>query len=227
MVLQTPFLISVFAIFLACFTSLLILLYRSKKHGSIHSSSKPSYFALHYAPTVIGTITTILWRTIISNFNRLTPYMSMAGSARNQTWRKTMGAAYFPWFCIDCGAGHWKLMAASIQTDIMLWIIPLKSALFIGTADSIEGGWEIRFSPNVAIALIVIYALMACSTLALLIDLWGRRTELKWDPVFIADKLVLLRGSDILNDFDGLDTMNSETINRLGGYFYDGRKWYY
>ena len=51
-----------------------------------------------------------------------------------------------------------------------------------------------------------------------------RRKGLKWDPVSIADKLVLLRGSDILNDFAGLDTMNRKMINILGR----GRcKWYY
>ena len=130
-----------------------------------------------------------------------------------------MGAAYFPWLYIDYGAGHWKLIAAFVRTVIMVWIIPLKSALFVGTVDSIEGGWEIQFSPNVAKALIVIYALLACSTLALLVNLWGRQTGLKWDPVSIADKLVLLRGSDILNDFGGLDTMDSETINKLGRIF--------
>ena len=138
-----------------------------------------------------------------------------------------MGAAYFPRLNIDLRSGHWMLRALSIQTTIMVFVMPLKSTLFISTADPIEGGWEVRFSPNVAIALIVIYALLVFLTLALLVNLWSRQTGLKWDPISIADKLVLLRGSDTLSDFDGLDTMDWKTINRLGGYFYDGSKLYF
>ena len=215
-VLRPSFLIFVLVFFLACFSCLFVLLYRSKKHGSIHLLSKPSYFALHYSPTVIGTITKILWQTITSNFYRLTPYMSMAGSSRNQTWEKTMGAAYFPYLYVNYRRGHWMLLAAFVSQIIMVLILPLKSSLFISTGDPIQGGWEIRFSPHVAEALLFIYALLACLTLALVINLWGRQTGLRWDSVSIADKLALFHGSDILNDFDGLDSMDRKTINRLG-----------
>ena len=92
----------------------------------------------------------------------------------------------------------------------MIFILPLKSVLFISTGDPIQGVWEIRFSPHVAEALLLIYALLACLTFTLVISLWGRRTGLKWDSITIADKLVLFRGSDVLNDFDGLDTMGRE-----------------
>ena len=218
MVLRPPFLIFVLVSLLACFASLLTLLCQSKKHGSIYLSSKPSYFAVHYSPIVIGTITKILWQTIISNYYRLTPYMSMAGSGRNQTWRKTMG----PLIPFYLGTGHWMILVTHVSRLIMMFILPLKSVLFNSIGDPIRGGWKIRISPHVAQALLFIYALLAYLTLALVISLWGRRTGLKWDPVTIADKLVLLRGSDILNDFDGLDSMDGETIKTLGKC-----KWYY
>ena len=101
----------------------------------------------------------------------------------------------------------------------MVSIIPLKSALFISTGGPNQGRWEIQISPPVAIALLPLYALLACSTFALIINLWGRRTGLRWDLVSIADKLALFHGSDILDDFDGLDTMDREGINK--------RKWSY
>ena len=103
MVLRSPFLIFVLIFFLGCFTSMFTVLYLSKKDGSIHFSSKPSY-AVHYLPAVIGTTTKLLWLAITSDLKRLTPYMSMAEPGRNQWWN-TMGAAYFPLFCIDFGTG--------------------------------------------------------------------------------------------------------------------------
>ena len=104
----------------------------------------------------------------------------------------------------------------------MLSIIPLKSVLFISTGDPYQGRWEVQIYSPVAIALLSVYALLACSTLALIINLWGRRTGLRWDLVSIADKLALFRGSDILDDFDGLDIMDRKTIKKLGKC-----KWYY
>ena len=103
MVLRSPFLIYVLIFFLGCFTSMFTVLYLSKKDGSIHFSSKPSY-AVHYLPAVVGTTTKLLWLAITSDLKRLTPYMSMAEPGRNQ-WRNTMGAAYFPLFCIDFRTG--------------------------------------------------------------------------------------------------------------------------
>ena len=219
MVLRPSFLIFFLMVVLACFSYLFALLYRSKKHGSIYLLSKPSYFAIHYSPIVIGTVTKMLWRTITSDFYRLTPYMSMAGSSRNQTWDKTMGAAYFPYLIFNFRGIHWILLAAYVSQITMTFILPLKSVLFISTGDPIQGRWEIQFSPYAAEALLFSYALLACLTFALVINLWGRRTGLKWDSVTIADKLVLFRGSDILDDFDGLDTMGRERI------WY--RKWFY
>ena len=65
MVLRSPFLIFVLIFFLGCFTSMFTVLYLSKKDGSIHFSSKPSY-AVHYLPAVIGTTTGWLSRQILN-----------------------------------------------------------------------------------------------------------------------------------------------------------------
>ena len=222
MVLQPSFLIFVLVFLLTCFSCLFVLLYQSKKHGSIHLLSKPSYFTLHYSPTVIRTITKILWQTITSNFYCLMPYMSMAGSGPNQTWQKTMGAAYFPLFYLNFGTKHWMLLTAFASQVIMVFIIPLKFILFISTGNSIQGGWDIRISPHVALVLLFIYASLTCLMLALVINLWGRWTGLRWDSVSIADKLLLFHRSNILNDFDGLDTVDRKTIEKLGKC-----KWYY
>ena len=108
------------------------------------------------------------------------------------------------------------LFVAFALQNIMFYVISPKSSLFFGGRNSNDVGWEIQVSSDAAKALLFIYALLACSALALFVNLWGRRTGLKWDSVTIADKLALLRASDILNDFDGLGTMDKKTINRLG-----------
>ena len=192
-----------------------MLLWRDTKRGSIHSSIPASYFAIRYLPTVAGTITSLLWKTIRGNFTRMTPYMSMAARG-SQPWRRTLGAPYNSGLGIDWGGGHWLLVAVVVQQIILArFLVPLKSVLLTINPDSVRNGWETNISHGVAHALIVVYTILVCSTTAMIINLWNRPTGLKWDPTSIADQLVLLRGSDILEDFVYLDTEQRGRMNEL------------
>lgn len=104
--------------------------------------------------------------------------------------------------------------------------MPLKSVLFISQGDP-GRGWEAQVSSPVAHVLISIYVYLICLTLALLKALWGYWTGLKWNPVSIADQLVLLHGSDILDDFNGLDIVDWKTMDSLEGQVNTDSKWYY
>jgi hypothetical protein len=210
LVLRFSFLVSVLLFFLTCLIATITLLWRSQKHGSIHTSTHASYLAIRYLPTVAGTITSLLWKTIRGNFNRITPYISMA-THHGQTWRKTLAAPYLFSPAVDWGAGHWLLIAVIVQQIVLIQLIPLKSILLSNTP--VQNGWETEVSRGVAYTLVVIYIFLVCSTIAMIVNLWNCCTGLKWDPVSIADQLLLLHRSDILKDFAYFDTTSWETIN--------------
>jgi hypothetical protein len=132
-----------------------------------------------------------------------------------QTWRRTLGAPYYSGPSVDWGAGHLFLVVIVVQQIILAQLIPLKSVLLSITPDPTNNGWETRISHPVAYTLIGMYAILVCLTVVMIIGLWNLRTGLKWDPTSIADQLVLLRGSDILDDFAYFDTEPRERMNEL------------
>lgn len=65
----------------------------------------------------------------------------------------------------------------------------------------------------VLIPLIVIYGLVALLILAVMWTLRGQKsTGLRWDPVSIADHLMLFRHSNVLNYFEGTDLAEKDSI---------------
>ena len=77
-----------------------------------------------------------------------------------------------------------------------------------------DSGWEIVISPKIGFTLITIYALLILRTLTMLVTLWGRETGLKWDPTSVMDQLALVRGSNILPIFDGLEIHNRYELQK-------------
>lgn len=65
--------------------------------------------------------------------------------------------------------------------------------------------WTISIPGSSAKYLMFNYSVLFLIVLGLLIYLWDKRTGLKWDPVSLADHMMLLQGSNILEDFSGLE----------------------
>jgi hypothetical protein len=213
--LKSYILALVLTFFLVCQSSVIVLLYLKRKHGTIHYSLNPVHVTVRYLPMAIGQITTLIWVAIRDGLGRITPYMSMAaprsaGRSINPRWPRTIGAAYFPRMNFDLQSGHW-LYLAMFASNIPVHSIPtLQSVLLSTTSD--RGGWSTQVSTPIAYSLILIYSLLCCVTITMILRLWNRPTGLKWDPASIADQIALLHKSNIIWDFDSLETADRERV---------------
>ncbi|KAI9770740.1 MAG: hypothetical protein M1840_002990 [Geoglossum simile] len=213
-ILRAPFLFATIFFFLASTASLITLLHLTKTRGSIRYSSNIAHFATRYIPTVVGTITTIMWRAIATTLGRMTPYISLAanrnpGREHHSRGYRTVTAdcmapvRYFTAF--EFASRHWLYSTVAFSVYFPLAFVTSLKSTFLIVVPHGESGWDIRVSQPVTAVLIAIYLYFAVLTCIMVIRLWNRPTGLKWDPVSIADQVALFHGSNVLNDFNGLE----------------------
>lgn len=96
---------------------------------------------------------------------------------------------------------------------LSLFTVPLQSALFQTRFYVIDGqsSWRWTTVQPVGWILLVLYVLLAIALLLVMLRFLLRPSGLKWDPVSLADILVLFHQSNILSDFDGSE------ISGIGG----------
>ncbi|KAH0562632.1 hypothetical protein GP486_002683 [Trichoglossum hirsutum] len=117
-------------------------------------------------------------------------------------------------FAFDLTSQHWLFSAVLVSVYFPLtFVTSLKSAFLIVVPRN-ESGWDVRVSQPVTAVLIAIYPYLAVLACVMIIRLWNRSTGLKWDPVSIADQVALFHGSNVLNDFNGLELESSSAIQK-------------
>ena len=204
----------VIAIFYLGLIAGLGLLYHYENSARIfHIHATASRFTIRILPSVIGSLSTLIFQSVVVNFARILPYIVMARPIHPEdncaTAQKTLLAHYFPLLdTFNAFSNRHFYLGAMIVVHIFLnpFITPAKSALIHkSVSDQDPDLWTISISGSSAIYLIFNYSLLFIMLLALLIYLWDRRTGLKWDPVSPADHIMLLQGSNILEDFSGLE----------------------
>ena len=96
---------------------------------------------------------------------------------------------------------------------LSLFTIPLQSCLFQtrfyenGNAE----GWRWTAVRPVGWTLIVLYVLLVLALILVMLRFHRHPTGLKWDPVSLADIVVLFHGSNILSDFQGSEVNKHRT----------------
>lgn len=173
------------------------------------------YLSIQILPPIIGTISAALLRGIALSYYRITPFM-LAAAPHGETFYKTILASYFPGLSLRSALATRKFFLAfvwimEILADIVL---ALKAALLNTTrysdyVETVVTSW-------VALTLLGIYGLMIILEIVVAFGMHNRVTGLRWDPVSIADHLVLFRHSDFLDNFEGTDTATRDSmIDRL------------
>ncbi|RPA87413.1 hypothetical protein BJ508DRAFT_59542 [Ascobolus immersus RN42] len=223
--LQSWFLIASSIFFGTCLSAIGLLLFlSSRREGPFRPKNGYYYAAGRYVPTIIGTVTTILWRSIFSSLVRMAPFFSMArhrGSLLESGGHpyKTILARYFPFVGLRNSGrnGHYMLLMGRLSTRFIIgFLVPMKSAYILpptkitafetlaasqdvkvlsDAVDNLSSSpLSLRISPVISYILLVIYATLLIATVAITVRLWGRETGLKWDPVSIADQIQLFHG---------------------------------
>lgn len=223
--LKTWFLILSAALWLSILVGVAALtMMQLSRPGVLHVRQTGNYWALRFTPGIIGTITAIWWKAIAQSYERIFPYLRMANTPDLQN--KEVVEALLRHNIVDTwseyGPGtprfirgrQWTIFSVkSTMIVLNLLLVPFKSALLQITQD--EAGWGITVSPGTAYIIMGIYACVLLSTLAVLIQLWGKPTGLKWNPCSVASQIALVRGSNIFEAFQGMEFPNWRDAQKL------------
>ena len=215
LMLRTWFLSSALAFNSIVLALLIVLIFAE----SVSFINQWGYFAIQILPPIIGTITASFWGGITLTLGRITPFMLCAspGTLKKKcgdTAGRTVLREYFPAPSLrDIVAARNKLLTVSwLLLIISSTVLAFKSSL-LNTVNQVDY-WEATIAHWSLYPLIGIYALMNVTTILLIFHLHNKPTGLRpdWDPVSIADHLVLLSHSNFLDDFEGTDISTRQSI---------------
>ncbi|KAF4468031.1 phosphoribosylaminoimidazole-succinocarboxamide synthase [Fusarium albosuccineum] len=172
-----------------------------------------AYFVIKILPTVIGTATAVLVDEMGQSLSRIRPFMLCAQEG-GFTADKTILMSYFPMpdFTTLWKSRNWLLLVSKALSFINYFTIGLKTS-FLLTPDYQNA----ELVPWAVLSLVGLYAVVSLYLIAVFFSLHGKVTGLRWDPVSMADQLVLFRRSDFLDMFEGTSLANRAAIeNHLG-----------
>ena len=176
------------------------------------------YFVFQFLPQILALLI-IIWLLVIqSAIQRVFPF-SVLASGKSTFINSSIfdSAVFFPsnllipnLACFKCGEP--ALGLCYIIFWLSLFTVPLQSCLFQTRyyANEVEEAWRWTSFRPVAWTLLALYVLLIVALIFVMVRFLLHPTGLKWDPVSIADILVLFHQSNILSDFDGLEVDTSK-----------------
>ena len=168
------------------------------------------YFIFQYLPTLLASII-IIWLLIIQNAAyRIVPFVALSSRRSTHNSGVLHDMKLFPTNYLIPNFKLFKhqeplLGVCSLVSWLALFTVPLQSCLFqtrYYTEDGLNT-WRWTAVQPVAWTLFVLYLLLSMALLLLFLRFAFRPTGLKWDPVCLADILVLIHRSNFLSDFNG------------------------
>lgn len=180
------------------------------------------YFVFQFLPQILAIII-ILWLLIIQRaIQRILPFSILSSDSNTGLNSKVFhDAALFPTnFLIPNVAffrhGEPGLGFCFFSFWLSLYTVPLQCALFQTRyyTGGGEGVWRWTAVRPVGWTLLTLYASLVIALVVLMLRFRLRQTGLKWDPVSLADILVLFHRSNILSDFDGSEIPSARDRQR-------------
>ncbi|PVH79235.1 hypothetical protein DL98DRAFT_632908 [Cadophora sp. DSE1049] len=174
--------------------------------------SQWGYFFVQIFPAVIGTITASFLRGITLTLSRLTPFI-LCASPSGATAGRTILREYFPDPSLTDVVQTKNFTLGYAWTLFILGnaILGFKASLLNtnvadGYREAIVASWALY-------PLICIYSFVALFMLVVILRMKAAgSTGLRWDPVSLADHLVLFRHSNFLKLFEGTDMATRESM---------------
>lgn len=216
--LRTSILCGILAFDIGCLVGLLLVVYKADSHKQFHPASTNMRLVVRYVPTIVGTLTTVLWHSMRDTFCRIQPYISMSNNPRKMGSRgtKTIGSLFIPGLYwgkrqkrLHPRHQDWLRWAMFWVSFVTIQITGYKSALFSASTTP-DGKWVITVHSSMAFLLIGLYLVVITLTIMTLVKMTTNKTGLKWDPVTIADQLAFFHGSNALTEFRALEQYHRE-----------------
>ncbi|MCJ1470265.1 hypothetical protein MMC07_008910 [Pseudocyphellaria aurata] len=169
------------------------------------------YFLFQFLPQILAIIM-ILWLFIIQRaIQRIFPFCALSAYDRTAGNSNIFdNAALFPSNFLIPNFAFFRYMEPALGFCFLsfwlsLFTVPLQGALFQTRyfANEGEDAWRWTTVRPVGWTLLALYILLAIALMVLMLRFRLRPTGLKWDPVSLADILVLFHRSNMLGDFEG------------------------
>ncbi len=201
-------------LYIAVGTAVGVLCWQSGPDDRFHIPSENVQMIARYFPSIIGTITVLLFNMSVREFLRMRPFIHMADQPDVQNpgampWKSVSGS-FFPWQDVRITPESFTSYLVLFCQFIAFFIVSLKVALFATQPVSVDTQtltvtWTLVVRTYPAVILVGGYVLMATCTFWIYVSLRGKSTGLKWDPVSIADFVALFAGCNALKYFEPLE----------------------
>ena len=165
------------------------------------------YFVFQYLPQMLASII-VLWLLIIqSAIHRIFPFITLASGPEEHTPSVLHDSKLFTTNHLIPTLTYFQhrepvLGIVAVAFWLALFTVPLQSSLFQARYYPPGDVWRWTTVQPIAWTLFVLYLLLAVALLLLSLRFALYETGLKWDPVSLADIIVVFRQSNILADFE-------------------------
>ncbi|KAJ9612314.1 hypothetical protein H2200_003911 [Cladophialophora chaetospira] len=204
-------------LYLSTAVALTVLLYERDDSQKYYFESENFYLAIRYGPAVLGTITSVLFRTTTTEFYRIWRFALMADDKKRISpgalAKHSIAARWYPYVIINLStflrieSSTFLPMLVFIGRFISGFVVGNKSALL--TLERKEKGWVLTYHSVPAVLLIATYCVLFLSTVAIIRGLSSRNTGLMWDPSSLADQVALFKQCDTLRLLEDIDNDDS------------------
>ncbi|KZF20433.1 hypothetical protein L228DRAFT_233038 [Xylona heveae TC161] len=180
------------------------------------------YFVFQFLPQMLAAVI-LLWLFALQTAAcRVLPFVSMASTALG----KRTGALFTPLFQTRFllpqfayfRNGHVFLGACFSVFWLSVFTLPLQCSLFQVRYLSDQGVWRWSTVQPVVWTLVALYALLSIALVAIAAYFFRRSTGLRWDPSSLADVLVLLQQSNILDNYTKSEIMSRKNVGKRFSY---------
>jgi hypothetical protein len=209
--LRSKVLVAVMLYNLTCLGSIVAVIRCANSKSQYFSNYHHIDLVVRYVPLVVGTLTALLYRSMMDTYARIQPYISMADQTgiREGRGSKTVALQYVRGVALNDRFTWRSQNRHSLRTVIILGsfvstqIVGYKAALF-STVQTTEG-WIVEVHAAMGWLLFSIYLLLILLYTWTLFKVAPAKTGLKWDPIRIVDQLALFHESNVLEDFQELE----------------------
>ena len=165
------------------------------------------YFVFQYLPQLVASFI-IIWLLIIqSAIHRIFPFITLASGPDEHISSVLHDSKLFITNYLIPNLTYFRhrepvLGLVAIIFWLALFTVPLQSSLFQSRYTLPDGVWKWTTVQPIAWTLFALYVLLIAALILLLLRFALYETGLKWDPVSLADIIVVFRQSNILADFE-------------------------
>ncbi|TKA76043.1 hypothetical protein B0A49_02011 [Cryomyces minteri] len=196
------------------------------------------YFVLQYLPILLGVILLLWLLQVEIAVYRIAPFMALASDSPRGRSNGMLLNLYPSNFVLPnfqhFQAGQPVFGACLFVFWLQIFTIPLLASAFnvLHVGSPGNGNWRWISMQGVIWTVVGLYVLLAIALLTLLLSLRGKTTGVRWDPRSLADVVVLLESSNVLDAYTNSEVqcsssdLREKTIRRADrlGYWQTSKK---